>query len=75
MVDPAVADSTVQPSAHLRAGLSWRHFAAVLLLLVTCPIFLVAAMLAAPVLLLFVCIDGVRKVFELTPLLGDAPSH
>jgi hypothetical protein len=75
MIDPAVSDPPAQPSARHRVGLSWRHFATVVLLLVTCPILLVAATLVAPLLLLFVCIDGVRKVFELTPPLGNAPSH
>lgn len=73
MIVPAVSDPTAQPpTAPSRAGLTWRHFATVVLLLVTCPILFLAAVLAAPLLLLFLGIDAARKVFELNPPLGSA---
>jgi hypothetical protein len=75
MIAPAVSDPTAQQLAQPRAGLSWRHFATVVLMLVACPILLAAAALVAPLLLLFLGIEAVRKVFELNPSLRSAPSH
>ena len=74
-IAPIALDPAAQPAAHHRAGLSWRHFATVVLLLVTCPIVVLAAALAAPFLLLFLCVEAARKVLELNPPLGDAASH
>jgi hypothetical protein len=58
---------------------SWRHAATVVLILVTFPVLLLAAGLTLPLLLLFLCAEGVRKVLELDPPLplgeARAPSH
>ena len=75
MIASAVSDSTAPPTAASPAGLSWRHFATVVLLLASCPIFFLAAALAAPLLLLFLGVEAARKVLELNPPLGNAPSR
>lgn len=75
---PITLDATDASSnfpARPAPALSWRHAATVLLLLVAFPVLLLSAALTLPLLLLFLCADGMRKLLELDLPLRDAPSH
>lgn len=48
-----------------RPGLSWRHLATILLLVLTVPVFLAGAVAALPVLLFVGAVEGLRRVWLL----------
>ena len=68
--DPAVAllpwDS--HPQVGAGPGLSWGHAATALLLLLTLPVFMVAAVLALPALVLVATAEGLRKALAVRPI-------
>ena len=61
---PAVAVGATVPS---RPGLSWRHLVTTLLLLLTLPVWIAAALISLPVLVLGAGFQGLGKVLALGP--------